>query len=434
MFHDLKPFNDKGKVKVADGFKLEVKGIGSCKIKLTNEKGEITSGMLADVLYVPDLKENFISIKKLNKNNIQVNFVNEKAELIKKNKIIATGSLKDDLFKLYAVTQSSNRKLCIHELHRILGHRNNNGIKQMLNENLVIGVELKQCSYNEKQCEICVISKVTRKSFKKEVSTRSTEILQLIHTDLNGPMRTVSYSKKRYVLTFVDDNSRFTKIYLLKEKSEVKDKLPEFVELVKTQFNKKPKKFNSDRGGEYVNEVLQTYLAKEGIQFRYTSPYTSELNGVAERKNRTLIEMVRCLLNEAKLPTHFWGEAVTTANRMVTTTTKKTPYELWFNKRPQLKYLQNFGAKRFVKVPDQLRHKLQDCAKERILLGYDEDNSMIYLCLSKENKIVISRDVVFPKDKKKKKMKFILKMQKKKEMNRFGMSSFIQILVIVKKQ
>lgn len=116
--------------------------------------------------------------------------------------------------------------------------------------------------------------------------------------------------------------------------------------------------------------------------------------------------MVRCLLNEAKLPTYLWGEAVTTANyllnRMVTTTTKKTPYELWFNKRPQLKYLEYFGAKCFVKVPNQLRHKLQDCAKEMILLGYDEDNSMIYRCLSKENKIFISRDVVFQKDKKEK--------------------------------
>lgn len=215
-------------------------------------------------------------------------------------------------------------------------------------------------------------------------------------------MKTSTISKKRYILTFIDDHSRYTKIYLLNKKSETRDKMIEFIELMKTQKGMKPKKFNSDRGGEYINKILRNYLDQEGIEYQYTSPYTPQLNGVAERKNRTLIEMVRCMLNQANLPRKFWDEAVTTANylqnRLITSSTNRTPYELWHGKRPQMKSLALFGSECFVKVLNQNRSKLDNCSKQLILLGFDENNCNIYRCYDKdEKKIVISRDVVFKK-------------------------------------
>lgn len=176
----------------------------------------------------------------------------------------------------------------------------------------------------------------------------------------------------------------------------------EFIELMKTQKGMKPKKFNSDRGGEYINKILRNYSDQEGIEYQYTSPNTPQLNGVAERKNRTLFEMVRCMLNQANLPRKFWGEAVTTANylqnRLITSSTNKTPYELWHGKRPQMKSLAAFGSECFVKVLNQNRSKLDNCSKQLILLGFDENNCNIYRCYDKdERKIVISRDVVFKK-------------------------------------
>lgn len=294
-----------------------------------------------------------------------------------------------------------NKKACIHEFHRIFGHKNIESIKKMINEKLVTGIELTKCKC-ESQCEICIDSKLARKSFKKEKQKTTKKILDLVHTDLCGPMKTSTISKKRYILTFIDDHSRYTKIYLLNKKSETRGKMIEFIELMKTQKGMKPKKFNSDRGGEYINKIFRNYLDQERIEYQYTSPNTPQLNGVAERKNRTLIEIVRCMLNQANLPRRFWGEAVTTANylqnRLITSSTNKTPYELWYGKRPQMKSLAAFGSECFVKVLNQNRSKLDNCSKQLILLGFDENNCNINRCYDKdERKIVISRDVVFKK-------------------------------------
>lgn len=162
----------------------------------------------------------------------------------------------------------------------------------------------------------------------------------------------------------------------------------------------KPKKFNSDRGGEYTNAVLKKYFDTEGIEYQFTSPYTPELNGIAERKNRTLVEMTRCMLCDANLPNNFWGEAAMTANylqnRTITSSTNKTPYELWHGRRPQIKSLAIFGSKCYVQIPKQKRTKLDYVSKEMILLGFDEYNSNIYRCYDSEKKtITISRNVKF---------------------------------------
>lgn len=227
-----------------------------------------------------------------------------------------------------------------------------------------------------------------------------------MHTDLCGPMSVSTHTNKKYMLTFIDDYSRYTKIYLLHKKSEVNEKLIEFVTLVKNQFKTKPKKFNSDRGGEYMSNYLENYFNSEGIEIQYTAPYTPELNGIAERKNRSLIEMVRCMLNESKLPKIFWGEAAVTANylqnRLETSSIKKTPYEMLFNKKPRVKDIEIFGIKCYVKIPKEKRKKLDKKSNELILLGYDENNSNIYRCYDTEtNKIIISRDVSFIQNDKK---------------------------------
>lgn len=332
-------------------------------------------------------------------------FHEDKAELIENGKIIATARISNGLYKLQmnqvclVTKQIVDKKACVHELHRIFGHRNIESIKRMINECMVTGIKLKTCNC-ESQCEVCLQSKFPRKPFVKEKPKTSKQILDLIHTDLCGPMRTLTHSKKRYILTFIDDHSRYTKIYLLNKKSETREKMIDFITLMKNQKGIAPKRFNSDRGGEYINKIMKKYLDNNGIEYQFTSPYTPQLNGVAERKNRTLIEMVRCMLNEANLPREFWGEAVTTANylqnRLLTSSINKTPYELWYGKRPQVKNFAAFGSECYVKIQNEKRTKLDDCSKLLILMGFDEYNCNIYRCYDLiTRKIVISRDVVF---------------------------------------
>lgn len=123
-------------------------------------------------------------------------------------------------------------------------------------------------------------------------------------------MQIIIPGKNRYILTLIDDYSRYTTIYLLSQKSEVTEKIKNFIQEVKTKFGKVPKVFRSDRGTEYMNKDLKGYFRKEGIRNQYTVSYTPEQNGVAERKSRSLLEMARCMLIDAKLEKKYWGEAV----------------------------------------------------------------------------------------------------------------------------
>lgn len=132
---------------------------------------------------------------------------------------------------------------------------------------------------------------------------------------------------------------------------------------------------------------------------QYTAPYTPEQNGVAERKNRTLVEMARCMLEDASLPNMFWAEAINTANylqnRLPSRSIETTPFELWNNKKPELKHCVTFGTKCFVHVPSERRRKLDNTAIQMIFVGYDE-NSKAYRCFDQEKRrLVISRDVRF---------------------------------------
>src|SRR6218665_135085 len=136
---------------------------------------------------------------------------------------------------------------------------------------------------------------MTRKPFPKKSESKTDEILDLIHTDVCGPMQTTTPGEKRYFMTMIDDSSRYTEVYLLGQKSEVPEKIKVYVRHVQTKFGKTPKKIRSDRGGEYTAERLQTFLKDEGIQAEHTTPYTPQQNGCAERKNRSLVEMTRCI-------------------------------------------------------------------------------------------------------------------------------------------
>lgn len=271
------------KVKVANGIKVNAMGRGNCKVQFNNGEGKRSNGTLTEVLYVPDIKGNFISIQKLTQKGFEVKFYNEKADISFKGKVIATAKIKNELYKLSdevnAVNEIKNKKQCIHYYHRVFGHRNFESLKKMFNEKMVTGIELKRCNNCQLECEVCLQSKMSRKTFKKVKATTTKKCFDLIHTDLCGPMRTMTHTNRKYILTFIDDYSRYTTIFLLREKSEVNDKLIQYVTLLKNQFNAKPKRFNSNRGGEYFNRSMEEYMNSEGIEFQHTAPYTPQLNG-----------------------------------------------------------------------------------------------------------------------------------------------------------
>ena len=125
-----------------------------------------------------------------------------------------------------------------------------------------------------------------------------------------GPFMHPSINKVMFFLIFVDDFSCFTWIYFLRQKSEVFQHLKDFKALVETQSGKKIKVLQTDNGGEYVNHEIHNIFHEVGIQLQHIVPYTSQQNGVAERKNRSLKEMASCMLHAKSLPQRLWAEAL----------------------------------------------------------------------------------------------------------------------------
>ena len=155
-------------------------------------------------------------------------------------------------------------------------------------------------------------------------------MLSLVHTDLGDLKQTETRGGKKYYITFIDDFSRYNKVYLLRNKDEALDKFVLYKAEVENQLGRKIKRVRSDRGGEYL--LLNNFCEKEGIIHEVTPPYSPESNGVAERKNRTFKEMMNAMLVSSAAPNNLWGEALLSAcfiqNRIPHKNTDKTPYEL----------------------------------------------------------------------------------------------------------
>ena len=172
----------------------------------------------------------------------------------------------------------------------------------------------------------------------------------------------------------------------MRNKDEALDKFLLYKEEVENQIGRKIKRVRSDRGGEHL--LFNDFCEKEGIIHEVTPSYSPESNGVVERKNRSLEEMAQTMLCEGNLPRYFWAEAVNTAcyilNRVSTRPIiKKTPYEIWKGRKPNIYYFHVFGCKCFVlnNGKDNLEN-FDAKSDEAIFLGYST-NSKAYRVFNK---------------------------------------------------
>ncbi|GKC46675.1 retrotransposon protein, putative, ty1-copia subclass [Tanacetum coccineum] len=242
--------------------------------------------------------------------------------------------------------------------HCRLAHISKKRIEKLQQEGLLKSTNDKSFD----QCVSCLSSKMTRKSFPHR-SERATCLLGIIHTDVCGPLRHVSRQSASYFITFTDDYSRYGYVYLLKHKHKVFETFKVFKNEMENQLGKTIKALRSDQGGEYISQEFKDYLKACGILQQLTPPYTPKHNGVFERRNRTLLDMVRSMMNLTTLPLSFWDYAMESATRILnmvpTKKVDKTPYELWYGKVPNLSYLKVWGCEALVKrdTPDKLQQR-----------------------------------------------------------------------------
>ncbi|KAI5355034.1 hypothetical protein L3X38_007929 [Prunus dulcis] len=287
---------------------------------------------------------------------------------------------------------------CLQTWHKRLGHLNERSIKLLADQDMVHGLpHLEQISA---ACEGCMLGKQHRDSFPLESTWRASSLLELVHTDICGPMKTESINGNRYFLLFTDDCTRMSWVYFIRNKSSALEYFKKFKAMTELQSGYKIKGLRSDRGGEFLSNDFNKFCDEFGIQRQLTIAYSPQQNGVVERKNRTVVEMAKSILHEKGMTYDFWAEAVNTAvyllNRCPTKSLKKvTPFEGYTGRKPGIAHLKIFGSPCHVLIPSALRHKLEENSHKCIFVGYGLCEKGYRLFDPSPRKVILSKDVQF---------------------------------------
>jgi transposase InsO family protein len=396
-------------IKLGDHTPVPAEGKGLVPVLTKQNQRKV----IEDVFYVPNLKVNLLSVGQLMQNGYDVQFHGSSCVIYDKTpcrRLLARVEMtKNRMFPLclksvnlsesYAHTVSSQDETWL--WHYRYGHLPFKSLSRMHKQSMVLGLPV--IDEHSSSCEDCILGKHQRDSFPHSES-RVTGQLDLVHTDICGPMQTPSIGGCFYFLTFIDDFSRKTWVYFLKKKSETFSKFKEFRALVEKQSGKSVKILRSDGGGEYDSNEFTDYCKQHGIARQYTTRYTPQQNGVAERKNRTIMNMARSMLSYKKLSNEYWAEAVACSvyllNRSPTVSIKNlVPEEAWSGTKIGVAHLRIFGSVAFAHVPEDLRKKLDNRSEKCIFTGYSEQHKAYKLYNPITKKVVVSRDVKFMEDK-----------------------------------
>lgn len=395
MFNNISPHREK--IQLAGDNYIYSESIGDVTIKT-----ETTDIQLKRVLYVPTLNTNFMSMSKATQYNYTVQFDNNNATITNNTGVIIMRAEKRG--SLYVYTSeiehlyNANTNDEFLTWHARYGHLNAKSLCKLMQNDLVRGIDVKNCQRTI-ECDVCIRAKMCSLPFGQKHSISSDAVLDIVHSDICGPMRTTSLGGCRFFVLFIDDHSRKMFVQFLKHKSDVFDAFKLFKSRVERETGRKIKTLRTDNGCEYLSSQFSGFLDSEGIKRQLTVQYTPQQNGVAERANRTIVEMARCMLISSKLPESLWAEAVNTAvylrNRSPTSLLMKTPYEMWSGVKPAVYHLRIFGCRAFALDKRPGKSKFAAKSVECTMVGYSPESKAYRLYVKTSRKIIKSRDVKF---------------------------------------
>ena len=386
---------------ISDGSKIPIHGYGTLTLYLKdNHKNTIHRLILDKVAVVPKLTVNLISVKALASLGVSIKFTEQSCYIQHPRATILFATISNSSYILQMSSKKNNEYIqskaamtCIHEWHSKLGHRNINHINKIKH---ILKLKIDKCNCLS-ECISCLKGKLHALPYPQE-SEKPLNPRDVITTDVCGPFRTESIGGSKYFVTFTCANTNYTEVAAIRSKSDCKTELINYIQKCKTQFNQFPKIIRSDRGGEYMDNQLQTFLATNGIVFQCTVPRCPQQNGISERKNRTLLEAIRTMLMARNLPKYLWAEALHHANNTFNHIPKEheslSPKELFFGTSFSHTFIE-FGAPVFHTTNPENRSKLSERGSPGIFLGID-DNSKGFRIFT-DGKIRIERHVKFLK-------------------------------------
>ncbi|KAK7580680.1 hypothetical protein V9T40_001309 [Parthenolecanium corni] len=352
-----------------------------------------------DVLFVPELRRNLLSVRRITLQDYNVVFKKDSVEISTDGDKLASGYVNNELYYVdFFICSSeavqSEAGLAYVQLHRRLGHLNLAAIQSMKKNGLVNF----QGDIPE-TCEPCIRGKQCQLPYPRS-NIKMTRPLEQIVSDVCSADKT-SYDGYAYFVTFLDVYTHFSAVYLLKHKSEVFSKFVEYEAMVSAQFGTKIGSFLCDNGREFINSDVRDFCKKKGIRMLNSVAYNHPSNGRAERLNRTLEDKAGTLLLESGMPKGFWSEAVLCANyllnRCPTSSTGRVPAAEWYQQEVDYEKLRPFGCVCFVHIPKEKRHKFESHSSKGVMVGYAPIGYRIYNLESK--KLQIARNIIFDEGK-----------------------------------
>ena len=377
MFHKLdKSFKpDKHYIELANGERSNNVALkrGTAKMKFVDSRGKYVDIVLTNALYVPTFPQNIFSVQAATNKGASVSFQPDSAQLSLNGKEFNI----EKHGKLYFLPIIDNnahtmvnsvQELGLQGWHEVLGHCNFDDVIHL--ERVANGMRIQDKDIKPSECEVCLQGKMTNDR-DRTPRIRSTKPLELVHTDLAGPISQVSCEGFRYAISFTDDYSGIIFVYFLKQKSDTTRAAEKF--LADSAPYGIVNCIRSDNGTEFISQPFKELLRQNKIRHETSAPYSPHQNGTAERSWRTLFEMGRCLLIDAQLPKELWPYAVHTAayinNRCFKKRLGQTPFFVLTGRKPDLSHMKVFGSKCYAYVEKKL--KLDPRAKEGIFVGYD---------------------------------------------------------------
>src|SRR5579859_3429582 len=393
-------------IETAEGTAIGV-GVGSVTFTVLGKDDFETDLQLNEVIYAPRMSTNLFSLMTIYdkgyENRMTPGYgvrIFHREELVATTTRAAGGLFRlktpTDAFAYTAQVTSVTPELDIDIWHRRIGHLGEDNIKKLAK--MVDGMGIKVRT-TVGVCEACLEGKQHRQ-LSHQPATRAKEPLELIHSDLCGPIDPTTHGGTNYYLLFTDDFTRMTRIYPLKKKSSanVLEKFKEYKPEVEKQTVKLIKCLRTDGGREY-EKWMGIHLKGSGIIHEMTAPYSPDQNSVTERANRTIMERVKAIIAEAQLDKRLWMEIVDTVvylkNRSPTTAVTTTPYELWYSVKPNLSHLRIIGSTAYVHVPKEKRTKLDTHSHKGIMIGSGGGTNQYKVWDLTRDDIVVSRDVLF---------------------------------------
>ncbi|KAG9081109.1 hypothetical protein FRC06_005815 [Ceratobasidium sp. 370] len=423
-------------IRVGDRSRIPAIGVGRIFVSLKNRHGEESDAVIKAVLHVLSLHASLMSVNELVDGGTDVLFRKSIGAVLVadqgRGREIGFARASGNLFKVQArvthteatahvafVEPDSQNDRSDDEAddfvayaagtvaradlttwHRRLGHLNYEYVLDMVRKGAARGMDIVgNRSPPKTPCEPCLKGKQTRAPFP-ESQNHASELLELLHSDLHGPVATQAIGGPKYFAVTIDDKSRKMFVHLLKSKDDYPANFKDLKASVENLTGKKIKHLRTDGRGECASNAFEAWMRAEGIEHQKTEANSSASNGVAERAIRTLNDCQRAMRADAGLPDKYWGYAIHHAAYLWNVTPKRfldgrTPDEVFTGKKPDVSRLRTFGCKAWARVPDEKRTKLEARSIECTYLGFAPNRKAHILAERVTGRILTSRDVVF---------------------------------------